>query len=486
MEIDFGPNGIAPMDPDDAGDLDVGSTPLAPRREPIAAMAPAGAPQIPLTQPASTQDRDTPLEEHDAPDRSGGGDGGVEDPDRPAAPPPGPAISSHLARLLAAAPAPPSAVTGAQLLLLAAHAAMLETGFAPRRAGGGGNPSAAAAGGGGDRGVGADAAPGAAAAAAADVEALLSSAVGGTYTMRYSLEPNGSDGPAVADAARAGATAGGGGAGATGEGAGEPEVVLSLGVSRFCRPAAPPQTGAAAAAAAAAWAPLAARLADAPALWLQLRDRVALPLLAAARAAAGLPPPVGLLTLPWELQEAWLKLLPAKDLASLAGSCCQLRNLGSLDSLWLPLFEAEFPHASPAERADGNAHGWKAAFAEAWRRRAARRRAAHRLLRPHARPFPPAPAPWAPLLPPGGPRMPPNVIGGDYDRLPGGLGYFGGPGGVGGGGGPFVGPSGFFTPSQGFGGGGGPLGGGGGGPPFAPGFRGGGRRGGAGGQWRLY
>ncbi|KAJ9531400.1 hypothetical protein QJQ45_006892 [Haematococcus lacustris] len=44
-------------------------------------------------------------------------------------------------------------------------------------------------------------------------------------------------------------------------------------------------------------------------LWVRLRDNLAAALTAASHAAAGLPPPLGLLTLPWEVKEQVLRLL---------------------------------------------------------------------------------------------------------------------------------------------------------------------------------
>lgn len=44
---------------------------------------------------------------------------------------------------------------------------------------------------------------------------------------------------------------------------------------------------------------------------------------------------------PRSLASSW----QAHDLASLTGTCSELRHLGSADELWRPLFEREFPHA---------------------------------------------------------------------------------------------------------------------------------------------
>jgi hypothetical protein len=61
---------------------------------------------------------------------------------------------------------------------------------------------------------------------------------------------------------------------------------------------------------------------DLPRLWVQLKDGLGLPLLLAACAAAGLPPPVGLNSLTYDLQEAILGLLEVSNYARSKGCCC--------------------------------------------------------------------------------------------------------------------------------------------------------------------
>ncbi|KAL6764588.1 hypothetical protein V8C86DRAFT_3022249 [Haematococcus lacustris] len=188
-------------------------------------------------------------------------------------------------------------------------------------------------------------------------------------------------------------------------------------------------------------------------LWVRLRDSLAAALTAASHAAAGLPPPLGLLTLPWEVKEQVLRLLQARDLAALGLVCTELRALAAEDRLWRPLFMAAFPAASSAQRQQGERQGFKWAFAVCAKVRpyackvhdldstgmeaAARRRASqHRGVRL------PQPLPMGPggLFMPGRPVYPPGIIGGDYDRLPS-L-----PGGM------FSGPAWGVPPSGGFGG----------------------------------
>ncbi|WIA19730.1 hypothetical protein OEZ85_005655 [Tetradesmus obliquus] len=171
----------------------------------------------------------------------------------------------------------------------------------------------------------------------------------------------------------------------------------------------------------------------------------------------------------FEIQEAVLALLAAKDLAALCCSCTPLRHRASTDTLWKPLFDKDFPqHPNPSSsssshgvqgplahalnhtlnqlRQQAGRQGWKWAFGAAWVQRArvqeeARRRARGVLLPGHIQPYP-NPMPWGPFRPTQ-PMMPPNIIGGDYDRFPsvgfggrggGGVG-FGGGGGLGFGGG---------------------------------------------------
>ncbi|KAG2426738.1 hypothetical protein HXX76_012796 [Chlamydomonas incerta] len=228
--------------------------------------------------------------------------------------------------------------------------------------------------------------------------------------------------------------------------------------------AAPPSGGDAAASAAAAAVAAAAAAAGLPAAlaahWRRLKDGLALPLLAAACRAAGVPPPVGLPALPMELQLAVLAKLQARDLVALGATCRHMHGMAYDDCLWRPLYESEFGAAGPqSDQQLAAARGWAHVFGRRWRERveARRRRQQFRPVAPMWGPPPLAPLARAPFMPPGS-------IGGDFDRLPaigGGMILPGGglPGGL---------PGGF-----GFGGiggrGGGRFGGGGPGGPGGPG-----------------
>ncbi|EFN54736.1 hypothetical protein CHLNCDRAFT_134618 [Chlorella variabilis] len=155
-------------------------------------------------------------------------------------------------------------------------------------------------------------------------------------------------------------------------------------------------------------------------LWTALKDGLAFPMLLAAYAEAGLPPPVGLLALPEDIKHRLLELVEAQDLASLCCTCSELRHLASQDELWRPLFEREFPHAPPYFTAQAQqGRGYKWAFAQCWRERRQREEALRRV---RARSFMPAVphfgVPRPPFYPP--PLRPgyPGIVGGDFDRLP--------------------------------------------------------------------
>jgi hypothetical protein len=359
---------------------------------------------------------------------AGGWDAGGELAPCPAPPPAAPPVPDFLQRQLQQLGGA-AAASGHQLLALAVHAAVLESGLAQAA------PMA-------PRGKGLLGAeyllPGAAGAEPVRcgvrcLELGPHLVVHATAAATARAAPSGSGGPALAR-------------------------TLHLRVDEHVRAAAAP-AGAGAGA-------LFPRL---PATWRLLKDQAALPLLLAACCAAGRGPPFGLLALPQELQTRVLEALPAQALAALAAACAPLRHLAAADVLWRGLFEREWPQAGRHEAQEAERHGYKWAFGRRWAERARRQR--HRRLPPHAMmpvPFP-GPMPFGPARRP--PFMPPGVVGGDYDRLPGGALPGGGPGmfpGGGGalgaalGGGPFM--PGFGPPGQGLG-------------PGLPGQLGSGRRG---------
>lgn len=162
------------------------------------------------------------------------------------------------------------------------------------------------------------------------------------------------------------------------------------------------------------------------ALWITLKDGIALPMQVACCTAAGLQPPATLLSLPTELKMRLLGTLGPLELAAVASSCTELRHLAGGNELWEPLFKAQFPFPSVyvAEAADRRGYKW--AFGFCWMER--RRREEERR-RQRARFFPAVPqfGPRPPFYPPAPPPRFPGVTGGDQDRLPflGGTGSFG-------------------------------------------------------------
>lgn len=184
--------------------------------------------------------------------------------------------------------------------------------------------------------------------------------------------------------------------------------------------------------------------ADPRLLWNAVLDELVSPLQADAAAAAGLPLPASLLTLPEPLRAVLLGCLPAPSLAALAATGSrELRAAASDETLWRALYESEFTARVPGEEAACGAgaaalaarRGHRAAYAAAAAERTrARRREAMAAEMRRRRPRPQfAPAPLGPMFPGFGPAPPPpgfapGILGGDFDRLPGGLGFGFGPG----------------------------------------------------------
>jgi len=311
--------------------------------------APAG-PQVaapPTEQPSLEQEEEepAPMDSEQQQQQQQHDDDDDDDDDSGQLPPAaGPYVSAHLARLLASVSGAGAhqqqkqlPVSGHQLLMLVTHAAMLETGFTPVAA-----VTEAA-----------EAAPPAAGHTYDAAEILSSSKGAGVCTLAYCFGAaldSGSSSSSSSIADRTACTAAssvvvrcmevgqhlvvagmvaGSSSSSSSAGGGHGLQSLTLSVPQYCSGggdsgSSSPSTAPIASSSSAAQPQqqqkdqeqqqqLVGRLsATLPALWIVLRDRLALPLLAAACAAAGLAPPVGLLTMPWELQEAWLKLLPVR------------------------------------------------------------------------------------------------------------------------------------------------------------------------------
>jgi len=150
------------------------------------------------------------------------------------------------------------------------------------------------------------------------------------------------------------------------------------------------------------------------------KDEVGLPLLYSARSRLGLGTQ-GLLGLPPELLHRVLLLLPPSPLAALTKVCRVLHSAAQDSSLWRRHFLLRFG-AARLLHLQGSESSWKQKFgeevAEVQRREDERRRWQEEVRRRAVDPLPTAPPdPFGPPLP-----GPPGILGGDYDRYPGGLG----------------------------------------------------------------
>lgn len=144
-------------------------------------------------------------------------------------------------------------------------------------------------------------------------------------------------------------------------------------------------------------------------LWTDLKDGLALKMLAGLRQIAGLSPPPGLLALPAELRTKILANLQAQDLSTVECCCTELRHTASSDMFWQPLFQLEFGFVTSHEKTQAGRLGWQGMFTHKWTERERMRRRPRR--HPRLAPFPMR----GTFAPPG----PPGIItGGDYDRLP--------------------------------------------------------------------
>lgn len=64
---------------------------------------------------------------------------------------------------------------------------------------------------------------------------------------------------------------------------------------------------------------------------------------------------------------ACIVCIQVADLCRVTQVCSGLRHLASNNELWKPLFESEFPAVVPSVTAAANQHGYKAAFAAAFK-----------------------------------------------------------------------------------------------------------------------
>lgn len=140
-------------------------------------------------------------------------------------------------------------------------------------------------------------------------------------------------------------------------------------------------------------------------------------LLTSARAALGLPL-VGLQALPPELLLPLLTLLPLPSLLNLSATCSHLNISCSQDPVWRRLFLRTFGKRRRDHREAGQ-ETWREKFRSEWLTVEQLRLERSRLqeVQPPSPLYPfPDPSPFHPLGPPV-----PGLLGGDYDRFPGGL-----------------------------------------------------------------
>ncbi|GMH13578.1 hypothetical protein Nepgr_015419 [Nepenthes gracilis] len=150
--------------------------------------------------------------------------------------------------------------------------------------------------------------------------------------------------------------------------------------------------------------------------WKIVKDGLALPLLIDLYEKAGFLPPPCFMRLPTELKLKILELLPGVYVARAACVCSELRFISSNNDLWRQKYAEEFGNDAELWNKSGNQ--WKTRFYSAWENRKKRkrawvswRRASH--LTPTSFPGRRAPNPF------GLPFVIRDIVGGDYDRIPG-------------------------------------------------------------------
>lgn len=149
---------------------------------------------------------------------------------------------------------------------------------------------------------------------------------------------------------------------------------------------------------------------DVSAMWRELKDKLALPLLKEVHLQHGFGDPVpSLLHLPSELKLRILQRLSAPSLATLCQVSSELSYFAGDDRLWQMLYEKEFGGGGGGLELSGLASTWKEAFATKW---SERRRRMVRMAEEESH-FWPLHRRWAPPH-----FMPPCIIGGNYVRGP--------------------------------------------------------------------
>ncbi|CAL8468425.1 g7965 [Coccomyxa elongata] len=180
-------------------------------------------------------------------------------------------------------------------------------------------------------------------------------------------------------------------------------------------------------------------------LHMRLKDCLIHPILIALCAEEGRSPPPSFLLLPTEIKLLCLRHLQARDLAALACVSRDMRCVACSDTVWEPLFVAEFGAPSPADGLRPGTGAFMPAFGARWAERERRRRQRRRMLQDPRLPYPGS----GPHLVVPHPYYPSGIVGGDYDRLPQPfLGFSGSRGSGSGGSGLFRGPGFGFSASR--------------------------------------
>ncbi|KAG9134063.1 hypothetical protein Leryth_004755 [Lithospermum erythrorhizon] len=145
--------------------------------------------------------------------------------------------------------------------------------------------------------------------------------------------------------------------------------------------------------------------------WRRVKDELALPMLIDLSEKYGFGLPACFMRLPTEIKLNILELLPGVDVARVGCACSELRYLSSSDELWKKKYAEQFGDAVNA----GDEGHWKSKFVRYWETNRKRRRVVGRYSVGRMHP------PRMPSIVGGVHDIWPHVqiIGGDYDRLPG-------------------------------------------------------------------